>query len=387
MSVAVLVLVQSVVNGFERELKTRILGVLPHVSVYAATPLQNTFQFESTTPYKVTHSEFSFAHTNIIGASEFIQGAILLASKSNKSGSLLIGINPENFSQVSELASHVQTGSLAELQSGEFGIVIGVRLADQLQLQMGSYVSVILPDASVTPVGVFPRQKRFKVIAIFNTQSELDSRGVYVHINDASRLFRLGSKVQGVFLKLADIFSAPEVVASILNQTGRGQLRASHWMRSHGNLYHAIKIQKTTMFVLLSFLVTVAAFNLIATLVMVVNERRADVAVFRTLGGSTAMIVLTFFVLGFLIGAFGVILGVLVGVALSILLQEGYQWLDSIFDLNLMSQYFVSYLPVDIRTDDLLIITLLSLLLCMLSTVYPAWRASRLQPGEILSHE
>ena len=276
---------------------------------------------------------------------------------------------------------------MSALQPGEFGIVIGEQTAEQLQLELGSYVSVILPEISVTPMGIYPRQKRFKVVGVFNTQSELDSRGTYVHFGDAARLLHLGNKVQGIHLKLSDVFDAAEVAQAIVNQVGSQKIHVSTWMRTHGNLYHAIKVQKTTMFVLLSFLVTVAAFNLIATLVMVVNERRADVAIFRTLGSGTTMIVVTFVVLGSIIGSLGVFLGIFVGVVLSLLLQDGYAWLDAFFQLDLMNQYFVSYLPAEIRLKDLLNITYVSLALCIMSTVYPAWRASKLQPGEILSHE
>jgi len=387
LSVAVLVLVLSVINGFERELTTRILGVLPHVTLHSRDAIENRFSVTEKPHVSVTHSDFHFENEDIRGASVFVQGATLLASAYKKSGGLLTGIDPETFSRVSEISTYMIAGALSDLKAGQFGIIIGQQTAIKLELTLGGYVSVILPEASITPVGVFPRQKRFKVVGIFETRSQLDSRGAYVHVSDASRLFRLGGKVHGVFLKLSDVFAAPAVSASILGQIGSQQVYTSTWMRAYGNLYHAIKVQKTTMFVLLSFLVTVAAFNLVSTLVMVVNERRSDVAVFRTLGGSTSMIVLTFFVLGSVIGAIGVALGIAVGSLLSWLLQDGYMWLDSVYQLNLLSQYFVTYLPVELRIEDLITITMVSFVLCMLSTLYPAWRASRLQPGEILSHE
>ena len=387
LSVAVLVLVLSVINGFERELTTRILGVLPHVTLHTRDAVENSFSFSIEPAATVSHPEFSFENKFIRGASVFVQGAMLLASDYKKSGGILTGIDPETISQVSEISRYITRGSLSDLKAGQFGIVVGRQTASKLDLKVGSYVSVILPQASITPVGVYPRQKRFKVVGIFDTQSQLDSRGAYVHVTDASRLFRLGDKVHGVYLKLSDVFAASEVSRSIMRQLGSRQVYLSTWMRSYGNLYHAIKVQKTTMFVLLSFLVTVAAFNLVSTLVMVVNERRSDVAVFRTLGGSTGMIVLTFFVLGSVIGAIGVILGIGFGSLFSWLLQDGYMWLDSVYQLNLLSQYFVTYLPVELRIEDLVTITIVSFLLCMLSTLYPAWRASRLQPGDILSHE
>jgi len=387
LSVAVLVLVLSVINGFERELTTRILGVLPHVTIHTRTSVENRFSFSAEPIGSVSHPDFSFENKFIEGASVFVQGATLLASEYKKAGGILTGIDPETFSQVSKISTYMIDGYFSDLKAGEFGIVVGSKTASKLGLAIGNFVSVILPEASVTPVGVFPRQKRFTVVGIFDTRSQLDSRGVYVHVSDASKLFRLGGKVHGVHLKLSDVFAAPAVSRSILTQIGLREVYSSTWMRSYGNLYHAIKVQKTTMFVLLSFLVTVAAFNLVSTLVMVVNERRSDVAVFRTLGGSTSMIVLTFLILGSVIGAIGVLLGIGVGSLLSVLLQDGYMWLDSVYQLNLLSQYFVTYLPVELRVDDLITITIVSLLLCVLSTLYPAWRASRLQPGDILSHE
>ncbi len=387
LSVAVLVLVLSVINGFERELKTRILGVLPHVTLHARKAVDNGFSISSMPATTVTHTDFSFENALIEGASVYVQGAALLASESRKSGGMLTGIDPQSFPNVSELAKYMVEGSLSDLKAGQFGIVVGSQTAEKLNLKVGSSVSIILPEATVTPVGLYPRQKRFTVVGVFETHSQLDSRGVYVHVADASRLFRLGTQVHGVYLKLTDVFAASAVSSAILTQLDSRQFYVSTWMRSYGNLYHAIKIQKTTMFVLLSFLVTVAAFNLVSTLVMVVNERRADVAVFRTLGGNTRMIISTFVVLGSVIGAIGVVLGIAVGSLLSWILQDGYMWLEAVYQLNLLNQYFVTYLPVELRVEDLLTIMTVSLVLCMLSTLYPAWRASRLQPGDILSHE
>ena len=256
-----------------------------------------------------------------------------------------------------------------------------------LAVGIGDKVSIVLPSATVTPAGLFPRQKRFEVRGIVSSRSEIDARAVYIQEADARRFLRLGDRVHGYQMRVADLFAADLVAREALSVLDDPNLFPRSWMRTHGNLYHAIGVQKTTMFVLLSFLVGVAAFNLVSTLVMVVDQRRSDVAILRTLGSNSRTVVWAFLLLGTTLGLIGIAAGLLVGVLFSLMLPGFYLWLTDALAVDLMSQYFVNYLPVEVRLTDLLGISVTALVLSMLSTLYPAWRAVRLKPSEVLAHE
>lgn len=375
LSVAVLVVVVSVVNGFERELKERVLGMLPHLTLYGREPVA------------VSPNELEALRQlpGVTGVVPFIQSAGLVAVPDKVSGVLITGIEPEQYADVSDL--HLYVEPPVALVAGEFGVLLGAGLANELRVTPGDRVTLVLPNATVTPAGLFPRQKRFTLKGIVRSKSEVDGRAAYIHQRDAQRLFRLGARVHGYQMRLADLFQANQIAQLALESTGRERMFARSWMRTHGNLYRAIGIQKTTMFVLLSFLVGVAAFNLVSTLVMVVDQRSSDIAILRTLGSDTTTIVSAFVLLGAALGTTGIVAGLLVGSVVSALLPGLYAWASSSFGLDLMNQYLVSYLPVDVRLEDLLGISLTALLLCIASTLYPAWRAARLQPSEVLAHE
>lgn len=375
LSVAVLVVVVSVINGFERELEQRVLGVLPHVSVFGRSPLAPSD----------AHQRVLAGIAGVRGVAPIVQGAGLAAVSDRVSGVLISGILPQAYTQVSDYRRHLQ--GPADLEGGAYRAVLGAGVARELGVGVGDDVTVVLPAATVTPAGVFPRQKRFRVSGILRSRSEVDARAVYVHLADAQKLFRLGERIHGYQLRLDDLFAANQVAMSALARLGRDRVVAQSWMRTHGNLYHAIGVQKSTMFVLLSFLVAVAAFNLVSTLVMVVNQRSGDVAILRTLGGGTGTIVGAFVLLGVLLGGVGIALGAALGTALALGLPPLYEWITGALELDLMNQYFVSYLPVQVRVSDLTGILLTALALCVLSTVYPAWRAATLAPSRVLAHE
>jgi len=266
-------------------------------------------------------------------------------------------------------------------------VLLGRGVASRLGVAVGDVVTVVLPDASVSLIGLIPRQKKVKVVGIVDTQSELDQRSVYLNLHDAARLFRLGRSVEGLNVRLHDLFEAANVGAAAVAALGPDVVYVTTWMRVHGNLYRAIEFQRAMMFLLLSLLVGVAAFNLVSALIMVVNQRQSDVAVLRTLGASTGTIVASFLVLGAAIGCVGVGLGILLGSVGSFLVQDGYRWVEATFDLHLMSQYFISYLPAEVRVADLTTVAAVALLLSLGSTLYPAYRAARLNPADVLKHE
>lgn len=374
LSVAVLIAVLSVVNGFDRELQQRVFRVLPHTVLLARTPTELDAE-----------AVVSAAGTpGVVGVAPFVQGAALAAHDDEVAGVLLTGIEPASYADVSDVADFVDGETL---EAGTFGVWLGGRLADKLGLGLGDRVNLILPDAAVTPVGVFPRQKRFRIVGLLRSGSELDGRGAYVHLLDAQRLFRLRGQVHGLHVRTADLFAAEDIGSEAIAALASLNFVQRSWMRSHGNLYRAIALQRSTMFVLLSLLVALAAFNLVSTLVMVVNERRSDVSVMRSMGSNTATVVGVFLVLGISIGVIGILLGVLAGVGLAHGLESGFAALSERFNLDLMSQYFVDYLPVEVRSADVLQVSIVAFALCVLSALYPAWSASRLQPSTVLRYE
>lgn len=377
LSVAVLVLVTSVMNGFERELKERVLGVLPHLIVRGREPLSDWTK----------RAAILARLPGVAGVAPMITGTGLLVANGHSKGVAFNGIDPEREPSVSDLARYVSGGRLDLLSDGSFSVLLGRGVATRLGVAVGDAVTVVLPDASVSLVGLIPRQKKVNVVGIVDTQSELDQRSVYLNIHDAARLFRFGTNVEGLNVRLLDLFDASNVGTQAVDALGPDLVYMTTWMRIHGNLYRAIEFQRAMMFLLLSLLVGVAAFNLVSALIMVVNQRRGDVAVLRTLGASTRTIVVSFLVLGAAIGCIGVGLGILLGSVGSFLVQDGYRWVEATFDLHLMSQYFISYLPAEVRLADLTLVAAVALLLSLCSTLYPAYRAARLNPAEVLKHE
>jgi lipoprotein-releasing system permease protein len=377
LSVAVLLLVTAVMNGFEREMRERILGLVPHAQLRGRL----TDSDANSIVAKVSKVD------GVRGAARYVEAAGLLAAHGAVAGVVFHGMDPAEFHTVSDLSKFVIAGSMSRLQTGSFGVVIGRSLATRLGVTVGDSVMAVLPDGAVTVVGLIPRQKRLEVVAVFDTSSELDTRGVYIELHDAQRLFRLRGTIQGVDMRLSDVFAASAITAAAVARVGDDVVYPVTWMRTQGNLYRAIGFQRAMMFLLLSLLVAVAAFNLVSALIMVVNQRRGDVAVLRTLGGEGRTIVGAFVTLGAVIGVVGVALGVALGTLAAVLVEDGYRWLESEFGLNLMSQYFITYLPSELRLADVTLVAGTALTLCFLSTLYPAWRAAALKPAEVLRHE
>ncbi|MBX3707515.1 MAG: lipoprotein-releasing ABC transporter permease subunit [Pseudomonadales bacterium] len=377
LSVAVLVIVVSVINGFERELEERVFGVLPHVMLQGRGTL---------VPSEDDRARLD-ALAGVAGTAPFVQGTGLAAVAGHAVGVLVWGVDSARQGHVSDYGRYLEGPQQGALQAGAYRVILGAGVAARLGVGVGDSVALVLPTATVTPAGVLPRQKRFTVSAILRSRSEVDARAALIHIGDAQRLFRLGGGIHGYQLKLVDLFAAERVARAGVDALGFERVYASTWMRTHGNLYRAIGVQKSTMFVLLSFLVAVAAFNLVSTLVMVVNQRSGDVAILRTLGAGTGLIVRAFVLLGLLIGATGIAAGAVLGTLIAAALPGVYRVVTETFTLDLMNQYFVSYLPVQIRLGDLTGIVVTALVLAGLSTLYPAWRAAVLKPSRVLAHE
>ncbi len=381
LSIAVLIIVVSVINGFERELEKRVFAVLPHLGLYGRQPVANggeDFDRLESLP-------------DVEAATPFAQAVGLAAGTEKVQGMLLTGIDPEGYGRVSRLESFVEAGhpqgGLEALRAGSFRVVLGVRLATRLGLGVGDRVTLVVPEALMTPAGAFPRQKRFEIVGLLRSQSELDNRAAFVHLGDAQRLLRLGNRIHGYQVRVRDFYAARQVGWRSQALLGNDRFDARPWMQTHGNLHHAIRVQKTTMFVLLAFLVAVAAFNLVSTLVMAVEQRGADIAILKTMGAATSSLMGGFVLLGALIGGIGVVAGLAVGYAGALALPELFAWASSTFNADLMGRYFINYLPVDVRIGDVLAVGSTAFTLCLLGTALPARRAAGVLPREVLIHE
>ena len=378
LGVAVLIIVLSVMNGFDRELKQRILGMVPHAVIEGSGPLQDWESIDRQVQQ----------HPRVLAAAPFIQGQGMVTGGDNVRGVLLNGVLPEEEKTVSIIEKHMVEGSIDELKSGEFGIVVGRLMAASLRLQLGDKVTVVLPEASVTPAGVLPRLKRFTVKGIFSVGAELDGNYTLVHMDDAAKLMRTGGKATGVRLLVDDLFAAPKVAEQAARML-EGRYYISDWTRTHGNLFQAIRMEKTMIGLLLMFIVAVAAFNIVSTLVMVVTDKTADIAILRTMGATPGRIMRIFIVQGAVIGVFGTLIGTTLGVLGALNISAFISWLEGALGHQFLSAdvYFISYLPSQLQWQDVYIISGAGLAMSLLATVYPAWRASRVDPAEALRYE
>ncbi|GAA3934832.1 lipoprotein-releasing ABC transporter permease subunit [Litoribacillus peritrichatus] len=378
LGVAVLITVLSVMNGFDQELRSRILGMVPHATITEQGGMRDWEMI----------AEQVNQHEDVIGVAPFINAEGMLTHQGNVKGALITGIDPQYETDVSIVGNHIKEGSLEDLEGGRFGIVLGELLARQLGAIIGDKVTLVLPEASLSPAGVMPRLKRFTVVGIFKVGADLDASAAYIHINDGARLFRLGDAVHGVRLKLNDLFEAPYVAWRLASDLP-GRFYASSWVRSHGNLFQAIQMEKKMIGLLLLMIVAVAAFNIVSTLIIMVTEKQSDIAILRTMGASPATIMGIFVVQGFLIGLVGTLLGTTLGVILALTVTDIVSGIESLFNVQFLNEnvYFISYLPSQLRWEDVGFISVAALVLSLLATLYPAYRASKIQPAEALRYD
>jgi len=378
LGVLVLITVMSVMNGFDRELRQRILGMVPHAVVKGYAPIDNWSWLQ----------EIIVNHPQVIGVAPFIHAQGLATAEGNVHGVMINGIQPAYEKTVSIVQNHFVTGSLDDLKAGEFGILLGDILAKSLRAEVGDKITIMLPEASITPAGVFPRMKRFTIKGIFSVGAELDASLAMVHIEDAARLKRLGASVEGLRLQMEDLFKAQKISWDVAGQLGSNYY-ASDWTRTHGNLFQAIRMEKTMVGLLLMFIIAVAAFNIVSTLVMTVTDKEADIAILRTMGATPAMILRIFMVQGSLIGIIGTGLGVALGVLLALNISDLIAGLEKLLEVQFLSAdvYFISYLPSQLQWQDVATISASTLAISFFATIYPAWRASRIQPAEALRYE
>ncbi|AVH15604.1 lipoprotein-releasing ABC transporter permease subunit [Acinetobacter indicus] len=376
LGVAVLITVLSVMNGFDRELKNRVLGMIPQATVSSTQILTDWPELAK----KVEQ------HEHVTGAAPFTQLQGMLTAHGQVSGIMVTGIEPEYEKKVSIIHQHMVEGSIDNLKKGEFGIVLGKQMTDALGLSLNDSITLVLPEATPSPAGVVPRFKRFTIVGIFSIGAEVDSMMGYIALNDASTLLRLPDGAQGVRMKLDDIFAAPTVANDIVSELP-ANFYASDWTYTHGNLFSAIQMEKAMVSLLLFLIVLVAAFNIVSSLVMVVTDKKADIAILRTLGASPGTITRIFMVQGTVIGVIGTVSGAILGIIFASSISGFIAWLNNVLGLNLFDAYFINYLPSHLRWQDVVVIVSLSLILSFLATIYPALRAAKIQPAEALRYE
>jgi lipoprotein-releasing system permease protein len=380
LGVAALIVVLSVMNGFQKELRTRILGVVSHLQV---TTESGELANWPTVVQGVAR------HPRVQAAAPFVQAQGMLTFDGQVRGVMVRGILPEAEDKVADFARYMRSGKLTQLRPGEFGMILGGELARALRAQAGDKVTLLAPQGLVTPAAILPRMKQFRVIGIFEAgMFEFDSGLALIHMDDAQRLYRMDDRVSGVRVKLDDLFAAPKVGRELLRLLDT-DVWISDWTRSHANFFRAVEIEKRMMFLILLLIVAVAAFNIVSTLVMAVQDKRADIAILRTLGASPRSIMAIFVVQGTLIGVAGLLAGVAGGVALALNIDVVVPALERVLGMHFLAKdvYYISDLPSDLHWGDVGTIGVVSFVLTLLATLYPSWRASRTLPAEALRYE
>ncbi len=379
LGVAALIVVMSVMNGFQSELRERILGVVSHIQI--------TGMAEGLSDWQSIQRDVS-KHPNVLACAPFVQNQVM-ASFQNARGALVRGILPEFESHVAQFGQAMKKGSLNDLTAGEFNVIMGEDLARALGVQVGDSLMLIAPDADISIAGIMPRMKRFKVSGIFSVgMYEYDSGLILMHLNDAQVFFKMANTVSGVRLKTQDLFQAPKV-AMDLAKTLNTHAWISDWTQSHANFFRAVQIEKTMMFIILSLIVAVAAFNLVSTLVMAVTDKESDIAILQTLGAPPFSIMLIFIIQGALLGIVGLAFGVLGGVLLASNIDVVVPFIENLFGVQFLSKevYYISDLPSELHWSDVIGIALMALVLAFVATLYPSYKALKINPAEALRYE
>ena len=376
--VTALITVISVMNGFEKELTDRILGMVSHATISGIGESVHDWQGALTK---------ADANPHVRGAAPYVERQALLQG-TRVTGAVIRGVLPEAEPKVSEIDRKMLKGKLEDLKSGRFGIILGNELAMQLGVGLGDKVTVITPEVAATPVGAVPRYKRFEVVGTFSVGfQEYDEGLAVMHIDDAERLFLLDGPT-GIRLKLDDMFGAWSIARELAQQLGQFY-RVQDWREGHANFFSAVAMEKKVMFIILTLIVAVAAFNLVSTLVMLVTDKQADIAILRTLGISPRSIMGVFMVQGVIVGAFGILLGIIGGAALASNLPALVKWIEHTFNVEFLSAdvYYISEVPSDVHWRDVGWIGAIAFVFCLFATLYPAWRAARTHPAAALRYE
>ena len=379
LGVLAMIVVLSVMNGFQREMSARILGMVPHAAVLGAQPLDNWQAV----------ADAALKNPEVLAAAPLTEMEGMLSYKGAMQPIQISGIDPAQEGKVSIVADHIVQGRLDDLKPGEFGVVVGEMTARRFGLMVGDKLTLIVPEVSTAPGGITPRMQRLNVVGVFKVGAELDGSMGLIHMADAASMQRWApNQVQGVRLKVKDLYAAPQVSRAIVGELGE-QYRADDWTHTQGSLFSAMKMEKTMIGLLLMMIIAVAAFNIIATLIMVVNDKGADIAILRTIGATPAQIMGTFMVQGSLIGVVGTLIGGVLGVIAALNVSQIVGWLERVSGQHIFTSdvYFISTLPSELQWGDVALICTAGLVMSFLATLYPAWRASQVEPAYALRYE
>jgi lipoprotein-releasing system permease protein len=371
LGVLAMIVVLSVMNGFQQEMSSRILGMVPHATINGVKPLDDWRPVAAS----------ALKNPEVLAAVPFTELDGMLSYKGAMQPIQISGIDPAQESKVSIVANHVVQGRLQDLQPGEFGVVVGDITARRFRLAVGDKLTLIVPELSSAPGGITPRLQRLNVVGIFKVGAELDGSMALIHMADAAQMQHWApGQVQSVRLKVKDLYAAPQVSQAVAQGLGSGY-RADDWTHTQGSLFSAMKMEKTMIGLLLLMIVAVAAFNIIATLIMVVNDKGADIAILRTLGATPGQIMAIFMVQGTVIGVVGTLVGGILGVIAALNVSAMVGWVERI-----SGQHFISNLPSQLQWQDVALICGAGLIMSFLATIYPAWRAAKIEPAHALRY-
>jgi len=375
-----LITVLSVMNGFQQEIRERVLGMTAHATINASNGnLSDWVEVQD----KIKN------HPEVLATAPYIMREGMLINGKNVHGAIIRGIDPDQEKTVADVFNNMQSGEYSSLAEKKFGILLGKYLADSLGAYVGAKITMVIPSVNVTPAGIVPRMKRFTVLGIFEVgHSQYDSNMALINLPDAQKLFKMKKQVSGIRLKFQDMYQAPTLSRHIAEQLP-GFYRVIDWTQYHRNLFRAINIEKKMMFIILSLIVAVAAFNIVSTLVIVVNEKKGDIAILRTIGSTSAQIMRIFIFQGIIIGFIGTAIGIISGVLTALNIDVIVPFLEAKLGIKFLSAdvYLITELPSKMEWSDVAAIGLIAFLLTILATLYPAWRASRVQPAEALRYE
>jgi len=380
LGVLVMITVLSVMNGFQKEVRDRLLGATSHATISGIDGRLQDWQ---------DVIDKSRDHPQVVGLAPFVRAEAMLTNGGNVKPSFVRGIDPDREDEVSDIQNSLTSGSFKDLKPRSYNIFLGQYLAQSLGVRLGDKITMVTPQAAVTPAGILPRLKRFTVAGTFKTgHTQYDGNLAVVHIRDARKLMRLGDAVSGVRIKLKDLFKAPQVSVELVDKLSGGYL-VSDWTRVHRNFFAAVETEKRIMFIILILIIIIAAFNIVSMMVMTVTEKQSDIAILRTLGSSPFKIMLTFITQGVVVGSFGIILGVILGVALSLNVETVVPAIEQLFGFKALNPgvYLISEVPSDLHWNDVIIISVSGFIITILASLYPAWRAANVQPAEALSYE
>ncbi|MBV53593.1 MAG: lipoprotein-releasing system transmembrane subunit LolC [Coxiellaceae bacterium] len=382
LGMTVLITVLSVMNGFDQQIRMRFFALIPQVTVFSGVD-QSVDSVKAIQPIVLKIP-------SVVSLSPYVAGNGMLMERGSFNGLQLLGIDPGEETKTSKIASKIKIGQLSSLQPGSYHAILGETLANQLGIRYGDTINIFTPQLNLTLAGVFPRHRQFKVTGIFHTSDGFgfDASMVYVNIDDAANLLKGGQGTRGYHVKLTDIYQAESVTHQLQRQLPPGFI-VGNWTQQAGALFSALQMEKTMMFVILLLIIAVAIFNLVSTLVMVVNDKRSDIAILRTIGATPSMIMRTFICQGAIVGLMGTVIGILGGVILSLNITALTNWIQKVLGIQLISSkvYWVDYLPSVLQMNDVIHVAVLAFGLSILATIYPAWMAFKTQPAEALRYE